>query len=259
MVDLDITKKIEELKAREKAAEEKKKNEIKEAHKSDEPVLNEQETKNEFKNVLIMLAVIIGLFALTFGGYKIYSGITSADVVSVDELHQQNLDNKLKPEEGYMYNGFSFVKVDGLWWTELNKFGTRLKIPLHFGPKELENITIKGSLNSTAFNNQEDVFVAIDPLIRDKYYTLAVSELSFNMVKGMDRAPIGSCTRNETGCDNRTIISCDTAQGRAAVELALSEKPMIELKNSCIKISGNNFDLVRAVDRILYQWYGIMS
>lgn len=258
MVDLDITKKIEELKAREKAAQEKKKVEIDEIKNSAEPVLNEQETKKEFKTVLIMLAILIGLFALTFSGFKIYSSITSAAVVSVDELHQKNLGGELDKDEGYIYNGFSFVKVDGLWWTELNKFGTRLKIPLHFGPKELENISIKGNLNSS-FNNQEDVFVAIDPLIRDKYYTLAISELSFNMVKGMDRAPIGSCTQNETGCDNRTIISCDTAKGRAVVELALDEKPHIELKDACIKISGNNYDLVRGVDRILYQWYGIMS
>jgi hypothetical protein len=257
MVDLDIAQKIEQEKAREKAHLEKKREQAIEMEKS-EPVLSEEDTRSEFKTVLVMLAILLGLFALTFGGYTFYQGMTSAAVVSVDELHQKNLDHKLNTEEGYIYNGFSFVKVDGLWWTELNKFGTRLKIPLHFGPRELENVTISGTLNSS-FNDPEDVFVAIDPLVRDKYYTLAVSELSFNMVKGMDRAPIGSCTRNESGCDNRTIISCDNAKGRAVIELALGEKSKVELKDTCIKVSGNQFDLVRAVDRILYQWYGIMS
>jgi hypothetical protein len=215
--------------------------------------------KGDAKNIIISVVVILGLFGLIFGGATFYNGITSAAVIDVDELHQENLEGDLDEDEGYVHNGYSFVKVDGLWWTEMDKFGTLLKVPLHFGPKELEEITIEGSL-SQDFNVGEDVHIAIDPKVVNKYYTLSVSELSFNVVKGMDRRPVGSCTEEGIGCEDRPIISCDNnPDNKPVIELVLSEEPNIELNGACIKISGYDYDLVKGVDRILLQWYGIMD
>src|SRR3989338_547678 len=142
----------------------------------------EEQEKNEGIKILIMIGVLVGIFALVFGGFYWYNSVTGAQVINVDELHQQNLAGELEEEEGYTYNGYSFVKVEELWWTEINKFGTLFKLPLHAGPKELENITVKGKLNPQ-FNQGEDIYVAIDPTVQDKYYSLAVSELSFNVVQ----------------------------------------------------------------------------
>lgn len=210
------------------------------------------------RSIIITIIVLIGIFALSFGGFRIYEHLTSAAVVNIDDLHQENIAGDLDDEEGYIYNGFSFVKVDGLWWTEMDKFGTLLKVPLHFGPKELTEIEVKGQL-SPNFNQGEVVHIAIDPKVRNKYYTLAVSELSFNVVKGLDRLPLGSCTEEGYGCDNRTIISCDNSQNKPVIELVLAEEPGIELLGTCIKLSGNGYDLVKAVDRLLFQWYGVMD
>ena len=93
------------------------------------------------KTILFTILILVGVFGLFLGGFKLYSNqLTTAAVVDVDQLHQDNLAGDLNEEEGYIYNDYSFVKVDGLWWTEMNKFGTLLKIPLHFGPKEVESI-----------------------------------------------------------------------------------------------------------------------
>lgn len=213
------------------------------------------------KIIIIIGVIVVGLFLAAIGGFSLYNNLTTAGTVTIDDLHQQNINDKLDEEQGYIYNGFSFVNVDGLWWTEMNKFGTLLKVPLHFGPKELESIPLEGNLDP-AFNNGENVYVAIDPYAINKYYTLAISEFSFNLVKGMDRRPVGSCTKESPDCDNRTIINCDTAAGRPVVELAFEENaaPRIDFIGTCVKISGGtDYGIVKAVDRLLYQWYTVMK
>ncbi|HLD72472.1 MAG TPA: hypothetical protein VJA23_02720 [Candidatus Nanoarchaeia archaeon] len=212
------------------------------------------------KTILFTILILVGVFGLFLGGFKLYSNqLTTAAVVDVDQLHQDNLAGDLNEEEGYIYNDYSFVKVDGLWWTEMNKFGTLLKIPLHFGPKEVESIQFEGNLNPE-FNLGDSVYIAIDPKVINKYYTLAISELSFNVVKGMDRAPIGSCTEEGYGCDNRTLISCENnPQNLPVIELAIANETTVKGAGTCLKISGDGYDLVKAVDRVLYQWYGIME
>ncbi len=220
--------------------------------------VDSEAVSSDGKGLLFIILGIVGIFVLLIAGFGAYNYITTGAVMNVDELHQENLVGGLDEEEGYVYNGYSFVKADGLWWTEMNKFGTLLKVPLHFGPKELEEIPIEGTLDDS-FNDGDKLFIAIDPDVQNKYYTLAISELSFNTVKGMDRLPIGSCTKENWACDNRTIISCNDTQGKPVIELALANETAIELQGTCIKLSGKEYGIVKAVDRILYQWYGVMG
>ena len=214
-------------------------------------------SSSDTKSILILVGVTIAIFIVTISGFTFYNNLTSANVVEIDQLHEENLNQELEEEEGYVYNGFSFVKADGLWWTELNKFGTRLKVPLHFAPKELEDIPIKGELNEK-FNEGESVYIAIDPNVVSKYYTLSISELSFNLVKGMDRIPVGSCTEENEACVDRDIINCETADGKPVIELSYTEDSSIEFIDTCIKVSGTEYDIVKGVNRILYMWYGVM-
>jgi len=106
---------------------------------------------SETRNILIGVAVLIGIFVVVFGGFKLYDNLTSAAVIDIDELHDENLEGDLNNEEAYVYNGFSFVLVDGLWWTEVLKSSdsgdTLLKIPLHYGPRDLEEVVYTGSVS----------------------------------------------------------------------------------------------------------------
>ncbi len=217
------------------------------------------------KTILIVVGIIIGIFAFSIAGFKLYETyMGGAEVINVDELHKENLQGDLNEEEGYMYNGYSFVYVDGLWWTEVNRFGTLLKIPLHFGAKDVDDIPVTGTLDQ-AFNKGEIVYIAISPETTNKYYTLGLSELNFNIIKGIDRSIEAACTENNSICDNRTIISCENTQGKPVVELELTNytnstgSGKIEFKGSCIKISGQDYELVKAVDKVLLTWYGIMK
>lgn len=242
---------------------------IQKAIKREEPpggILTNQETpaeddfnnRGDWKVLLIVLSILIGLGVLSFAGVTMYNGITAANVVSVDELHQKNLEGDLNEDEGYVYNGYSFVKADGLWWTEMNKFGTVLKVPLHFGPQEVENITIKGKFNPR-FNDDPELYFTIDPLVYDGYYVVALRDIRLNLKQGMDIPTIGACTTMAPGCENRTIVSCENANGRAVIELAIAPEPSIELNDTCIKVSGSGYGIVMAAERLLYIWYGVME
>lgn len=215
--------------------------------------------RGDGKNLLIMIGVLVGIFVLTMGGFKLYNQFTAAGVVVLDDLHEQNLEGELDEDQGYVYNGFSVVKADGLWWTEVEIENRLIKIPLHFGPKEVEEIPVAGNLGSQ-FNGGNKIYMAIDPEVNyNKYYTLALSELNNNILQGMNRNIEAACSKENPICENRTVVNCETAQGRPVVELAVSETSEVELFDTCIKVSGDGYDLVKAVDRLLYRWYGVMS
>ena len=206
--------------------------------------------------LIAVIAVILALASGTFSGLKFSS---APNALPVDTLHDLNKQGKLSKDRGYMYGDHSIVKNDGLWWSDVYVLGTLYKTPLHFGPKELENITISGQLNDS-FNQQQDIYLAINPETSDKYYSLAVSELSLNLAKVMNRAPIGACTtKNDLVCPERKVVSCTNPNGSPTIELELSDTPSIQLQGSCIKITGREYGLTRAVDRLLYRWYGVMQ
>jgi len=244
MDDIKISQGIE------KQEEKQEQMEINQALKEDD------DNSKDSKSILIMIVIILGVLAFSFGGFKTYDYFTSADVVNVDELHKKNLQGDLK--EGYVYNGYSFVYVDGLWWTEIKQGNTLLKVPLHFGPKEVNTTKISGKL-SPKFNYGDEVYIAIDPEVTNKYYSLAISELSFNVVKGMNRKPVGVCSKTNSACDNRSIISCNNTKGKPVIELKLGNENKIELKDTCILVTGQDMDIVKAVNRLIWQWYGVIK
>ena len=215
--------------------------------------------KDDGKNNLIMIIALVGIFALSFGGFKLYDYFTGAGVVTLDTLHQENLAGNLDEEEGYLYNGFSFVKADGLWWTEIKAGNRLIKTPLHFSPKEVEHVETTGALSSD-FYRDNFVYVTINPTINgNKYYTLALMELNNNVLQGIERNVTSACTEKNDICEDRLVLNCQDAQGKPVIELVVDEKPSVELLGTCIKITGNEYDLVKAVDRLLYQWYGVMN
>jgi len=212
--------------------------------------------KQSNKWLYIMVAVII----VGFAGFFIYTNFFSSPtgaVVTIDDLHEQNIDGKLSQDEGYMYNGFSFVNFDGLWYTKIIINEQPYSIPLHFGPIQVENVTVGGEVSEN-FNKYQDIYIAIDPLAEDSDYTaLAASELAQNMAAAIKRRPVGACTVNETAtCTFRPIVSCDTTE-RPIIQLLQEPGPDVELDDNCITLRGQGYDLVRAVDALLFLWYGI--
>ncbi len=223
-----------------------------------EELQSEEASTYDTKAIGITIIVIIGIFALTFGGFQFYNGFTSAAIIDVDQLHQDNLGGDLNEDEGYIYKGFSFVYVDDLWWTEVYRGETLTKIPLHFGPKEIDHIPVIGKL-SEEFNSKP-IHIAVDPTINyNKYYTLALMEMNNNIVQGTKNEIITACNQESEICGNYPVVLCDNPEGKAVINLVVAEEAKIELKGTCIEVSGSEYELVKAVDRLLLHWYGVMD
>jgi len=219
----------------------------------------EKEKKISDKVLIISVAVIIIIIALILGLKFLPKEKTQPK--TIDDLHLLNLEGKLKPEQGYIYNQYSFVFANGLWYTQLQTIsGTTLfNIPLHYAPKDLEDIPIEGEFNSTLFNSERGIYITFDPLGQNlNYVALAVGEFDQNIIKAFNKVPIAACDKNETNaCKTRPIITCNNTN-KPVLYLQQKTETKVIYDNNCMIVQGIGPDIVRAVDRLLLKLYGIM-
>jgi len=240
---------------------EKKKREIEE-----KPEEKQEESKEEAKEVklksdktLIISAIIIILLFGTIFGLR-YLGQERPE--TIDELHGLNFKGKLKKDEGYLYNGvYSFVKFDGLWYAQLvSPKGTRLyNVQFRYGPLDVEKIKIGGSLDSNLLNNATEYYVTFNPTGQNfSAVALAVGDFNTHMTNIFFKQPIAACDKNETlACANRPVITCDNTD-KLVLYVKEANKSGVYFDDNCIVIEGNGFDLVKGVDRVLYDFYDII-
>jgi hypothetical protein len=218
----------------------------------------EEDDEKSNKRFFVILAAIIGILILIIGGFFIFKHFsTPAGTATIEDLHKLNLEGK-GGEKDYVYNGFSFVYFDGLWYTQMQRDNIMWNIPLHFGPKDLENVSITGKGINDSFKKDE-VYITFDPTLKPlSYVALSAAELSSNLIKGIGVMPIAACLKNETdACSDRPIITCES--GEAAIYLKQSNETKISLEGNCVILEGQDYELVKATDRFLLQWYRIMD
>ena len=220
----------------------------------------QQEPKKSSGSVLIATIVVI---ALIFVGVISYGLLNKQQPKTIEDLYVLNLQGKLKPSQGYVYKGiYSFVTLDNLWYTQLKSpQGTKIyNLALRYSPKELKGIVIEGKLNSELFNNQSEFYVTFNPTGKDfSYVSLAVADFDTHMSKVFEKNPIPACDRNETNpCKTRPIVTCND-KDKLVLYIKESEKFRTYYNNNCIVVEGNGLDLVKGVDRVLYNLYNIME
>jgi len=223
--------------------------------------VSQKEVKQEKKTsdwiIVIPIAVIIIILAAVIS----LKFIKEDQPNTIEDLHLANLKEELKSDEGYIYNGYSFVFANGLWYTQVqNIAGTSLfNIPLHYSPKDLEDIPIEGIFNATLFNSERGIYITFDPLGSNlQYVALAVSEFDQNIIKAFNKIPIAACDRNETdACADRPIITCKNTD-KPVLYIQQEAETKIIYDGNCMIVQGIGPEIVRAVDRLLLQLYGIM-
>ena len=211
------------------------------------------------KTLIVGVIIIVLLFGIIFG----LRYFTQEQPETIDDLHALNLKGKLKEEQGYLYNDiYSFVKFDDLWYTQLvSPKGTRLyNIQFRYGPKEVEDIKIEGSLNIELLNNATEYFATFNPTGNDfSSVAVAVGDFNTHMTKIFFKKPIAACDKNETlACINRPIITCDNTE-ELVLYVKEANSSRVYFDDNCIVIEGSGFDLVKGVDRIFYDFYNIIE
>lgn len=158
------------------------------------------------------------------------------------------------------YNGFQFTNVQGFWRTSWEREGQPYEIDFKFNPTQVEDIRIEGSIDERF--QQQAVYITFDPsdnkTSETAYVALAAVELSRKLVDPFERDVIAACTRNETqACSNRPVITCKNTNS-SVIYLKQHDEVKIILEGNCVTLQGRDDDLVRAADRALFEWLGII-
>lgn len=225
---------------------------------TEEP-MEEKGIKKSDKILIASVLALILLFAVFFS----YRAVTKPQPQTLDELHLFNLKGKLKAEQGYIYkDAYSFVNFDNLWYMQLKSpQGTRLyNMALRYGPKDLENIKIKGRLNSELLDNATDYYVTFNPTGTNfSHVALAAGDFNQHMVNVFFKMPIAACDKNETlACRNRPIATCENKE-KIVLYIKEANETNVYYDDNCIVVEGSGFELVKGVDRVLLNLYGIME
>ena len=243
---------------------EKKKKGIEEMPEKKKKDVKEEEVKEvklkSDKLLIIGVIVIILIFAAIIGSRYVNNPELPT---TIDELHELNLKGKLKPEQGYLYKGvYSFVKFDNVWYWQLPSPSrkTLYNFNFRYSPRDLEYITIRGWLDADKFNNATQYYATFNPLGKNlTYVRLARLDYDIMMTRIFQKTPISACDRNATtACIGVPIITCENTDD-IVIYYKESDELSIEYKDNSIIISGSGFDLVKGVDRVLYNLYGIME
>jgi len=157
------------------------------------------------------------------------------------------------------YGPYEFEFRDNMWAFEWQQEDKIYNIPLRFNPNQVENVSIRGSLNESF--NRDEIFLSFNPETGNySTMSLATGELALNMVKALGVKPIAACTKNMTdACEDRPILTCDTYPNTSVILIRDEGEARIWLQGDCIVLFGEEFELLRSVDRLLYQWYGVLS
>lgn len=214
-----------------------------------------EEDKKSLKMVLITVLIIAGIFGAFFIG-RYFLGPGADEGSTIEDIHVDNIEGELDSEEGYMYNGFSFVYANDLWNTQFERKDTLYNIPLHYGPRDIKNVLIGGE---GAIGKNGTVYITFDPDEEELgYVALSAAELSLNLVHGVRVNPVAACTKNVTSaCYDREIVTCANTD-KDVIYLRVAEKPAVVFNNNCVIIQGTEENLTKATDRFILYWYGIM-
>ena len=158
------------------------------------------------------------------------------------------------------YNQWQFERQNGMWQTIWQKDNVQLILDFHYLPQATENITTKvlPSWNPDGFATDQ-IIIAFDPRPEDQtYMQLAASELAFKLTALGVNITTGY-TVNATGdYPERPIVNCATKNVSIIVLNNVNITPTMVLQDRCITLSGYNQELLRATDRVMYTFYGII-
>lgn len=211
----------------------------------------------ENRNMLIVVGSLMAVFLIFLAILIFYR--SSEEVVTIDDLHQANLEGELDPAEGYVYNGFSFVKFGDLWYSKLQKGDTVYDVTFNNDPRSVEDVTVEGVL-AEDFVRDRHIYVTFDPTGDFlNYVAVANFGLSRSLAWAFGYNMTAGCTKNvTTACEKAGVVMCGDA-GKSVIYLKEDAETKVVLNSTCVTVQGAGPDIVRAKDRLLLRWYGMMD
>ncbi|MFH1669082.1 MAG: hypothetical protein ABIA62_04090 [Candidatus Woesearchaeota archaeon] len=218
---------------------------------------SEEQTKKDTKNLLIAIGIVAAIFIIFF--LLIFAGNKTKRELTIDELHDLNLQGKLDPDQGYLYHGYSFIKFAGIWHSQVQKGNSVYDVTFNNDPKSVEDVPLEGLLSSR-FDPGNKIYITFDTdALYPKYLAVANAGISLTLAKGFQYQLTATCTNNESSlCQKNGVVTCDDTD-KSVIYLKEAPEAKVVLSDTCITIQGMGEEIVRAKDRLLLSWYGIVE
>ena len=221
-----------------------------------EKIPEDPKFRSDFVMIAVVVAIVVAL-AVLFGSQYFIDDTPK----TIDDMHALNQEGKLK-EDGDFFNGFSFVHVDGLWYTQVasGDGSVLFDVPFHNLPSQVAQVPVSGELDSVTFDSADEIYVTFDPLGTElQYVALAVGKFDQTMLKAYNKIPVAACDRNETNaCADRPIVTCNSTS-EAVMAIQYADSAAVAYEDNCIMVRGSGPALVRSMERLLYSLYGIIA
>ncbi|MBW2987267.1 hypothetical protein KY336_01835 [Candidatus Woesearchaeota archaeon] len=245
------------------------------AKRSEELKKEEEKEKKPFsprkKKILVVIVIIVFLIAIAGSAYLTYNYIKNRpEKVDIPGLEMTN-------KHLYTYKGFEFRQnKDTTWSTQIFNPVTQtlFYVSLHYGPKDLYDIPIDHSVRDwltyaiefTSENADNETvgatFITFEPDVQSGFHAIAYHELAKNLEEGLMLSPHPAVIKEtNTTIGNKTIPvkTCDSTD--EPVILMLNNEPTKVSYNgkNCILVQGTEENIVKAANRLLYQFYSVME
>ena len=199
----------------------------------------------------------IGQVDSEYVGSSIGDSISNVSV-QIISMYPINLTG-FKQVDSYSFGNYDFVQDEsGLWLTEIPVDNIVYVVVLNYDPLSLQNLSVKGNIAEfyglMAEYNASTV-LAFDPKDDSEALSYAFVEITESLGKvGVDVFPamtesFGNSTLPVADCDGKTPI----------IKIINSEDTSISYDDACLIISGKDTELIRAADRFIWNFYGVMS
>lgn len=198
-----------------------------------------EDDKSSTKNIILILIMIVGLLILFFSIRYFYNPETN--------------------EDNYIYNGFKFTKVSNLWFTEVQINDKLFRISMRYSPRELEHISVEPGTYEKIVSSKKIYFTVPGNL--SSVAVLAITELGRIVGTRYGILNIPSQSALTEASNNGTFVkTCkDAVNGTGVILFKTGNTTAVYSDKNCVIIQGeNDWDIVKAADRVTFGLLGIM-
>jgi predicted nucleic acid-binding Zn ribbon protein len=229
-------------------------------HEKTEEIITEETTDTKRKDTK-MLLYAIGALVIVILIFILISrlGPEKRTAMTIEEMHAANIKGELAENQGYIFEGYSFVNYSNLWYTQIQNNQTVYDVTFNYDPRTVINIPVEGML-STEFAKDDRLYITFDPNATErKYIAVANFGLSRSLAWAFAYNITAGCTDPESNvCQEAGVIKCGDIN-KSVVYFRESNETKIILDKTCVIVQGYGENLVKAKDRLLLRWYGIVD
>ncbi|MBN2423310.1 hypothetical protein JXB41_08865 [Candidatus Woesearchaeota archaeon] len=212
--------------------------------------------KTSSKDDFLMLAALICIVMVFIGGFLAIKYFSNLKELLFPEKEDNETDVII--EDTLVYNGFTFEKVNGIWYTNIVLGWLDKKIPysagFYYPPNEVENVSFEKNTGIILkLKAKHTVYISVDPDL-DAKAVLAGTEISKILGKVFFIDVKAGLTKPSNNPDF-PVITCEDISNNSKVVIIqkANETRVRRTTDGCIFVEGPDEDeLIRAADRLAY-------